>query len=118
MACDRYMKNLPDAGDPVKDVRDLGVYFDTHLTIKAHIARVSRTLLLSSPPSAFDQGLSWARGDCSTGVCLHHLSAGLLQLCPSQTATVNRGTPAESPQRRSPSGNEPGTSLSLDCGPA
>ena len=65
------------------------------------------SLFLSSSPSAFDLRLSWARGDCSTGVCLHHLSAGLLQLYPSYPAGVNSGTAAMSPHYRSPSGIEP-----------
>src|SRR6218665_3617202 len=33
----------PDVVEPVEFVRDLGVLFDTHLTMKAHISRVSRT---------------------------------------------------------------------------
>ena len=32
-----------DVIQPVDVVRDLGVYFDSHLTMKAHVARVART---------------------------------------------------------------------------
>ena len=40
---DRCLTIGSDVIEPVEIVRDLGVYFDTHLTMKAHIARVSRT---------------------------------------------------------------------------
>ena len=101
--------------EPVETIRDLGVYFDTRLTMKTRVpcSSVANLFLLSqwSPPSVFESGMSWARGDCSTGVCLHHLSAGLLQLHPSQPASVNTGTTAKSPQRCSPS------SLVMNLGP-
>lgn len=40
---DRCLTIGPDVVEPVEVVRDLGVLFDTHLTMKAHISRVSRT---------------------------------------------------------------------------
>src|SRR6218665_2198978 len=40
---DRCLTIGPDVVEPVEVVRDLAVLFDTHLTIKAHISRVSRT---------------------------------------------------------------------------
>jgi hypothetical protein len=40
---DRCLTIGPDIIQPLEVVRDLGVYFDMHLTMKAHIARVSRT---------------------------------------------------------------------------
>src|SRR6218665_1534449 len=40
---DRCLTIGPDVVEPVEVVRALGVLFDTHLTMKAHISRVSRT---------------------------------------------------------------------------
>ena len=40
---DRRLTIGTDVIQPVEVVRDLGVYFDSHLTMKAHVARVART---------------------------------------------------------------------------
>ena len=42
-AADRRLTIGTDVIQPVEVVRDLGVYFDSHLTMKAHVARVART---------------------------------------------------------------------------
>src|SRR6218665_2380004 len=42
---DRCLTIGPDVVEPMEVVRDLGVLFDTHLTMKAHISRVPRTCL-------------------------------------------------------------------------
>jgi len=45
---DRCLTIGPNVVEPVEVVRDLGVLFDTHLTMKAHISRVSRTCFYHS----------------------------------------------------------------------
>ena len=42
-AADRRLTVGTDVIQPVEVVRNLGVYFDSHLTMKAHVARVART---------------------------------------------------------------------------
>ena len=42
-AADRRLTIGTDVIQPVDVVRDLGVYFDSHLTMKSHVARVART---------------------------------------------------------------------------
>ena len=42
-AADKRLTIGTDVIQPVEVVRDLGVYFDSHLTMKAHVARVART---------------------------------------------------------------------------
>ena len=42
-AADRRLTIGTDVIQPVGVVRDLGVYFDSHFTMKSHVARVART---------------------------------------------------------------------------
>ena len=80
-----------DVIQPVGVVRDLEVYFDSHLTMKAHVARVARDLLLPSSSSTIDTTQSRTRCDRTTCFSTSNLTTGLLQLCAySFTAPLQR----------------------------
>ena len=57
---------------------DLGVYFDSHLTMKAHVARVARTCFLPSSSSTIVTTQSWMRCDCT---CFSFSNLTTVTLC-------------------------------------
>ena len=100
---DPFLRSLTvgtDVIQPVDVVRDLGVYFDSHLTLKAHVARVARTCFFHLRClRSIQRSLGRTRCDRTTCFSTSNLTTGLLQLCAYSFTGVNARTTPESSQR-------------------
>ena len=91
---DQHIQVGPDNVSPSSVVRDLGVFFDSELTMKSRISRITSACFYQLRRLRAVRGHTWTRSHRSSSLRIHFVEAGLLQCHPGRPPGINTRTAA------------------------